>query len=186
MMFVSIPPLRLLVIDDSSPFRETLARLLRVAGHTVFTAETGSAGLAILRTNPVDLVLTDRDMPGLSGWDVARLVKATYPRMPVVLMTGGVGSVPLNGQTIAAVDDVIWKPFPFTELLAIMGRLTQGGASVPVGRAPGLPTGEAEPKVVHEGQQPGAPVGADVATSQLYRRKRRSMTKGGGESWLQS
>ena len=162
------------MIDDSSPFRETLARLLRVAGHTVFTAEAGSAGLAILRTNPVDLVLTDRDMPGLSGWDVARLIKATYPRMPVVLMTGGVGSGPLDGRTVAPVDAVLWKPFPFTELLAIMGRLTQGGA------------GEAEPKLVHEGHQPGAPVGADVATSQLYRRKRRSMTKAGGESWLQS
>jgi two-component system, OmpR family, response regulator MprA len=186
MVFVSVPPLRLLLIDDSSPFRETLARLLRVAGHTVFAAEAGSAGLAILHAHPVDLVLTDRDMPGLSGWDVARLVKTTYPRLPVVLMTGGAGSGPLDVRTVATVDAVLWKPFPFTELLAIIGRLTQGGASVPIGRAPGLPTGEAEPKLVHEGHQPGAPVGADVATGQPYRRMRRSMTKAGGESWLQS
>jgi CheY-like chemotaxis protein len=179
MMFLSIPPLRLLLIDDSAPYRQTLAQLLRVAGHTVLEAEAGSAGLAILRTNPVDLVLTDRDMPGLSGWDVARLIKATYPRMPVVLMTGGVGSGPLDGRTVTNVDAILWKPFPFTELLAIIGRLTLGGASVPVSGAPGLPTGEAETKLAHERHQPGAPVGAGVATGRAYRRMRRSMAASG-------
>jgi CheY-like chemotaxis protein len=161
MKFVSLPPLRILLIDDCAPFRQTLARLLRVAGHMVFEAEAGSAGLAILRTNPVDLVLTDRDMPGLSGWDVARLVKATYPRLPVVLVTGGAGSGPLDRRTPAPVDAVLWKPFPFTELLAIMGRLTKGGASGPIGDTTGLPTGET--KLDYDEHRPGAPVGADVA-----------------------
>ena len=179
MMFISMPPLRLLLIDDSVPFRQTLARLLRVAGHTVFEAEAGSAGLAILRKNPVDLVLTDRDMPGLSGWDVARRVKTTDPRLPVVLLTGGTGSGPLDQRTLAPVDAILWKPFPFTELLTIIGRLTKGAAAGPAAGATGLPTGAEETALNQEGHQPGAPVGAGVATGHSYRRMRRSMATSG-------
>jgi two-component system, cell cycle response regulator CpdR len=178
-MMFSIPPLRLLLIDDSAPYRQTLARLLRVAGHTVLEAEAGSVGLAILRTRPVDLVLTDREMPGLSGWDVARVAKATYPQLPVVLMTGGAGSGPLDRRTSAPVDAVLWKPFPFTELLDIMGGLTKGGASGPVGGTTGLPTGETETERDPDGHRPGAPVGAGVATGHSYRRVRRNLATSG-------
>jgi CheY-like chemotaxis protein len=52
MMDISVPPIRLLLIDDSVPFRQTLARLLRVAGHTVWEAETGAVGLALSGSIP--------------------------------------------------------------------------------------------------------------------------------------
>ncbi len=137
MRFVPIPPRRLLLIDDSAPFRQTLAQLLRVAGHTVLEAETGSAGLAILRTNPADLVLTARDMPGLSGWDVARLVKATYPRLPVVLVTRSVDPIATDRRDRELVDAILRPPFQFTELRTLIGRLTRGGVTVPVGMVVG-------------------------------------------------
>jgi len=130
MRFVPIPPRRLLLIDDSAPFRQPLAQLLRVAGHTVLEAETGSAGLAILRTNPADLVLTARDIPGLSGWDVARLVKARYPRLPVVLVTRTVDPI--------AVDRREHRRYPPAALpihgVACADRPPdQGSVTVPVG-----------------------------------------------------
>jgi CheY-like chemotaxis protein len=141
MRFVPIPPRRLLLIDDSAPFRQTMARLLRVAGHTVLEAETGSAGLAILRTNPADLVLTARDMPGLSGWDVARLVKATYPRVPVVLVTRSVDPIAADRRERELVDAILRPPFQFTELRALIGRLTRGTVTVPVGMVVGAQAG---------------------------------------------
>jgi CheY-like chemotaxis protein len=186
MTFISMPPLRLLLIDDSVPFRQALARLLRVAGHTVFEAEAGSAGLAILRKNPVDLVLTDRDMPGLSGWDVARLVKTTDPRLPVVLLTGGTGSGPLDQRALAPVDAILWKPFPFTELLTTIGRLTKGAAAGPVGGETGLPTGETETGLNQEGHQPGAPVGAGSQPATRIGGCGAAWPQAGGESWRSS
>jgi len=120
------PARRLLIIDDHAPFRQTLAGLLRVAGHTVFEAGEGSAGLALLRQEPLDLVVTDEDMPGLTGWDVARLVKATHPRIPVVLLAGGTDvNAALRGRR-QQVDAILRKPFPLGELLVLMARLTAG------------------------------------------------------------
>jgi CheY-like chemotaxis protein len=46
------------------------------------------------------MVVTDRDMPGLTEWDVARLAKATDPHVPVVLVTGGAGSAAPDGPAM--------------------------------------------------------------------------------------
>lgn len=122
------PARRLLIIDDHAPFRQTLAGLLRFAGHTVFEAGEGSAGLALLRREPLDLVVTDQDMPGLTGWDVARLVKAMRPRLPVVLVTGGMNVDAALRSRRERVDAILGKPFPLRELLVLIARLTAGTA----------------------------------------------------------
>ena len=126
MLDMLVPPLRLLLLDDCASFRQPLARLLRVAGHTVWEAESGAAGLALLRQHPLDLVVTDGDMPGLTGWDVARLAKATHPHVPGGLVTGGECSVASDRRSPAPVDAILGKPFPFADLLAVIGRLTRG------------------------------------------------------------
>lgn len=125
LMGMAASPRRLLLIADSPPFRQTLARLLRVASHTVWEAQTGAAGLAILRQYPVDLVMADSDMPGLTGEDVALLIQATYPQLPVVLMKGGTGGVAPDRRTPTPVDVILWKPFLFAHLLAVIDRLTR-------------------------------------------------------------
>ena len=122
------PGRRLLIIDDHAPFCQTLAGLLRVAGHAVFEAGEGSAGLALLRQETLDLVVTDEDMPGLTGWDVARLVKATHPRLPVVLVAGGTGVDTALRSRREHVDAILRKPFPLRDLLVLIARLTAGTA----------------------------------------------------------
>lgn len=122
------PARRLLIIDDHPPFRQTLACLLRAAGHTVFEAGEGSAGLALLRQELLDLVVTDQDMPGLTGWDVARLVKATHSRIPVVLVAGGTDGDATIRSRREQVDAILRKPFPLPELLVLIARLTAGTA----------------------------------------------------------
>ncbi len=114
---------RILVIDDHPPFRQTLAHLLRRAGYTVEEADNGVGGLASLGSHPTDLVITDRDMPGLSGWDVARLAKGMEPGLPVVLVTGGIDTRTTDRQDRSYVDAILWKPFSFTHLLDLIGQL---------------------------------------------------------------
>lgn len=174
-----VSPRRLLLIADSPPFHQTLARLLRVAGHTVWEAQTGAAGLAILRQHPVDLVVTDRDMPGLTGEDVARLIQVTYPQLSVVLMTGGTGSVAPNRQTPAPVSAILWKPFSFAELLAVIDRLTREETLASFSAVGNPATGQIGKQFQLVSQTPDAPIGWSTATSQPHRRMRRRPTLSG-------
>lgn len=64
------------------------SRVLEKAGHDVIPADTAMEALEILRTRPIDLVLTDLLMPGMSGEDLAREVKIQFPSLPVMLFTG--------------------------------------------------------------------------------------------------
>ena len=118
-------PCRLLVIDDEPQVRETLASLLRVAGHTVTEAASGPAGLALLDTLPVDCVLTDLGMPEMTGWEVAKAVNASWPTLPVLLLTGWgdqAADVP-PGHRVAR---VLSKPIHLEQLLAVIAEVTGG------------------------------------------------------------
>ena len=129
------PRRRILLIDDDPLVRLALAMLLREAGHTVEEAEGGAAGLAHLGERPVDLVLTDLRMPGLTGWDVARAVKAKNPHLPVVLVTGSANFIAVDQPERAFVDAVLPKPCRPEELQAVIGRLTGETACAAVGSA---------------------------------------------------
>jgi CheY-like chemotaxis protein len=128
----SIPPRRILCIDDDPMVRRTLAGLLRMYGHTVEEADDGSAGLAILGQRPVDLVLTDLGMPGLNGWEVARAAKSQNPQLPVVLVTGWANTIATENPARIFVDAILPKPCRIEEIQATIGRLTEE-AAWPVG-----------------------------------------------------
>ena len=137
-------PRRFLVIDDNSACRGTLAWLLRKLGHTVEVAESGSAGLALLRQTPVDLVLTDLNMPGLTGWVVAQLVKAMHPHLPVVLVTGDAHAIAREQPGRAWVDAILAKPCGLAEIQTVIGSLTRDRADAVGAQDPasgGFPTG---------------------------------------------
>jgi CheY-like chemotaxis protein len=117
-------PRRLLVIEDDPSCRTTISYLLQKLGHAVEAAESGSAGLALLRQKSVDLVLTDLIMPGLTGWDVARLVKAMHPQLPVVLVTGCAHTIPPDQPERQFVDAILAKPCGPAAMQAVIGPLT--------------------------------------------------------------
>lgn len=77
----------ILVIDDEATLRQTMARILQQAGFEVTTAENGEQGLDFLKTSNFDMVYMDIRMPGLAGPDVLKLIHASYPSLPVVLVT---------------------------------------------------------------------------------------------------
>ena len=116
---------RLLIIDDDPSCRTTIAYLLQRLGHTVEAAESGSAGLALLRHKPVDLVLTDLVMPGLTGWDVARFAKGIRPRLPVVPVTGWAHAISADQPERQFVDAILAKPFGVAAMQAVIGTLTR-------------------------------------------------------------
>lgn len=78
----------ILIIDDSATDRARTAGLLsKQANYTVSTTRDGGQALESLAQSPVDLVLTDLQMPGMTGLEFVREMKERYPRIPVILMT---------------------------------------------------------------------------------------------------
>lgn len=113
---------RILLIDDESSVREALADQLAIEGHSVTSAADGWQGLAILEEGkPFDLVITDLGMPGMTGWRVAEAVRARFPGMPVVLVTGWASTLEPGEEK--RVDGVLNKPFQIEAVRELLDRL---------------------------------------------------------------
>lgn len=101
---------RLVVVEDESYVRDSLGELLRSRGYDVDLAEGVEAAMELLRTRPVDLVLTDLNMPGGGGLEVVRRSQALAPGTPVVVLTG-FGTVASAVECVkAGAADYILKP----------------------------------------------------------------------------
>jgi len=81
------PPV-LLFIDDEPNILSALKRLFRPHGYRIFTADSGAEGLALLEREPVDLVVSDMRMPGMSGAEVLEQVRLKHPEAIRILLTG--------------------------------------------------------------------------------------------------
>lgn len=83
---------RILFVDDDAFTRKIINSALTNRGFQTRLADSAVAALAILRTEPIDVVLTDQQMPGLSGLDLMRRMRDEGFDTPVIILTG-VGSV---------------------------------------------------------------------------------------------
>jgi CheY-like chemotaxis protein len=109
------PTLRILLIEDEAAVRDVLAAMLTSLGYSVQQASNGREGLARLEAGePVDVILTDLRMPGMSGEAVVRAVKARWPHLPVCVMTGTPEHV--EPRTTSTANAVILKPITLDAL----------------------------------------------------------------------
>ena len=111
-----------LVADDNREFAELLRALLEDAGHTVITAYSGLAAIAVVEQHPVDCAVLDVLIPQISGDAVAERLRQLRPRLPIALMTG-------NGDLFAATSNlpVLHKPFSKELLLETVEQLLAQG-----------------------------------------------------------
>jgi CheY-like chemotaxis protein len=78
-----------LVVDDDADVRSTLANILTVAGYKVTTANSGIEALDTLdRQEGIDLLITDVIMPGLNGFNLARMARNRRPAIRILYLTG--------------------------------------------------------------------------------------------------
>lgn len=83
-----MPPRMVLVVDDEEHVRTALARVLREAGYIVFAAERGEEALEILREHPVKLLISDYNMPGMTGIELFKEVRRRQPHVLRIMLTG--------------------------------------------------------------------------------------------------
>jgi len=113
-------PARILVVDDTPANVKLLADLAAFSGYRVSTARSGAEALAAIAAGPPDLVLLDVVMPGMSGYDVCRAIRAdTATAMLPVIMVTALDPVQERIKGLeAGADDFLIKPIHPPELIA--------------------------------------------------------------------
>jgi DNA-binding NtrC family response regulator len=121
----------ILIIDDDQHMRKACSRVLSKAGWKVECTETGDEGLRAIQnaTEPIDAILLDQLMPGMSGTDVLAEVQAMNPSLPVIIMTGSAtdeSAAELRGKGAFA---CLAKPFTPEQLRNVIHQATKSESS---------------------------------------------------------
>jgi DNA-binding response OmpR family regulator len=98
------------VVDDEERALSLIRRFLSFNGHTVLTAVSGQEALDTFRQTSVDLVVTDRAIPDLSGDRIAAEIKRLSPTTPVIMLTGFGDFMEVRREKPAGVDCLLGKP----------------------------------------------------------------------------
>lgn len=115
--------MKVLVVEDDPDVREFLQAHLPERNFLVDTAETGAAGLNLLRSSEYDLLLLDLNLPDMTGESVIASVQESGHILPILMLTV-IGDADSKVRLLGAgADDYLAKPFSFEELVARMHAL---------------------------------------------------------------
>ncbi|SFD32457.1 response regulator [Spirosoma endophyticum] len=109
---------KILIIEDDRRIAQNISRGLQEEGYTTDVVYEGINGRQMALQPGVDLLILDINLPGLSGFEVCRSVRAEKPKLPIILLTA-LGEIEdkVEGLALGA-DDYLVKPFDFRELVA--------------------------------------------------------------------
>ena len=111
----------ILVVEDEEGVRDITERILKSAGYDVMVAESPAVALALINDGrPVDLLLSDVIMPGLSGRDLARRLQSARPRMKTIFMSGYTDEIIARQGVLDEGVTFLQKPFGPEELLPLV------------------------------------------------------------------
>jgi two-component system, OmpR family, response regulator RegX3 len=120
---------RVLIIEDEETYRETLGFLLQKEGFEVTLAPDGTAGLAVYDRQGADIVLLDLMMPGLTGTEVCRQLRARGS-VPIIMVTARDSEIDKVVGLELGADDYVTKPFSHRELVARIRAVLRRGQDI--------------------------------------------------------
>jgi len=123
-----VSPPTLLIVDDEVGILAALRRCLRREGFRILTATAPEEALALLEREPVDVILSDQRMPGLSGTQLLAEARRRRPGVRGVLLTGWSETVPEEALRGLGVRSVVPKPWDDAELKAVLRREVGAGS----------------------------------------------------------
>ena len=112
------------VVDDDPAILKLAATVLRIQGYRVLEGGCGAEALDVAERHdkPVDLLLTDIDMPGMDGVSLSREVRERWPETKVVFMSGGATADSVGGEPFLS------KPFALRELVGLVDDTLNSGS----------------------------------------------------------
>lgn len=123
----TMAPARVLVVEDEPKVAKALAEGLEADGFTVRVASTGEDGYFIASSEPIDLIVLDRRLPGRDGVDILKALRQRGFLMPVLILTARDTVEDRVEGLDGGADDYLVKPFAFPELLARARALLRRG-----------------------------------------------------------
>ncbi|MCW2598471.1 MAG: DNA-binding response regulator [Frankiales bacterium] len=131
--------MRVLIVEDEEDLAEAVCHGLTAEGFVTEVADNGVDGLWMAQENTFDVIVLDLMLPGMSGYDVCRRLRAHGSTVPVLVLTAKDGEYDEADALDLGADDYLSKPFSFVVLLARLRALLR---RAPVERAPVLTAGD--------------------------------------------
>jgi two-component system chemotaxis response regulator CheY len=118
----------ILAVDDSNSIRQMIAFTLKGAGYKVVEAVDGSDGLSKARSQAVNLVLTDQNMPGMDGLSLIRSLRASpqYKAVPILMLTTESSEAMKAQGRAAGATGWLVKPFDPQKLVEVVKKVIGG------------------------------------------------------------
>ncbi len=172
---------RIMVVEDEESFSDALSFMLRKEGFAVSVATTGPEAIAQFEREPSDLVLLDLMLPGMSGTDVCRTIRAKS-RVPIIMVTAKDSEIDkVLGLELGA-DDYVTKPFSSRELVAriraVLRRNVDDFEDSPVVEAGPVRIDPERHQVLVDGQVVSMPLKEFDLLEYLVRNAGRVLTRG--------
>jgi DNA-binding response OmpR family regulator len=120
--------MRVLIAEDERRLADAIARGLRREGMAVDLAPDGSDALMKARVVRYDVLVLDRDLPGVHGDDICRAIRAERPETGIIMLTAAAELEDLVEGLSLGADDYLPKPFRFAELVARIRALSRRAA----------------------------------------------------------
>jgi two-component system chemotaxis response regulator CheY len=120
-------PLRILLVDDDSSIRQLGADMLIRSGYEVDGAEDGAAAWQALNANDYDLLITDNNMPNMTGIDLLKKLRAGRMDLPVIMATGALPMLEFTQHTWLQPAAALIKPYSPAELLGTVKLVLREG-----------------------------------------------------------
>jgi len=117
--------MRILLIEDDRQTATYVAKGLTEDGHVVDVLDDGRDGLVHATSEPYDLIIVDRMLPGVDGLTMVKTLRATGSKAPILMLTSLGGVDDRVSGLEAGADDYVVKPFAFSELQARVNALAR-------------------------------------------------------------
>ena len=117
--------MRVLCVDDDAETQRFCQLALVKLGYDVDTAANGAEAWAALSSREYDLLITDNEMPRLTGWELIRKMRVAGMTLPVILMSGEIGATPADLVQLQC-GALLAKPFTMIQLLSAVHDVTAG------------------------------------------------------------
>jgi CheY-like chemotaxis protein len=112
--------MRVMVVDDEPAVRELLVDILATLGHECGDFGSGGEALEAFDAAAYDLVFTDLGMPGMTGWELARALRARDADVLIAIITGWGAEVSPDAMREAGADAVVGKPFTLEDVEGLL------------------------------------------------------------------
>ncbi len=109
----------ILIVDDCDTTRKLLSYIIRERGYKIIGASNGIEALEVMAANPVDLVLTDLNMPQMDGFELSKNIRSAdaYKSLPIIMVTTEGGDIDKKMGADAGVSTFLTKPITPQRLL---------------------------------------------------------------------